>query len=156
MKEPSKTIVALFARGREIGFAVLERGELVRYGVKSVKGTRHGSAFNERVKDTLSPLLAPAEALIVTERIPATAKPGALCAAVSRQLERRSNIRVLSVAEAKKRLCGNGKATHCDLAEAVAERYPILRPHRMGNVQRVKYWERVFLAVALADAIRRK
>lgn len=149
----SEIIVALFARGREIGYAALERGVLTRYGTKSIRGSRCGNAFREQVRVALLSLGVVQDVCTVTERPSTISKPGALCTEVYRRLKRRENVRVLSISEAKRRLCGSGKATHRDLAEVAAERYAILRPHLTDHPHRIKYWERMFIAVALAETV---
>jgi hypothetical protein len=64
-------ILALFARGREIGFVWLENGLLYRYGVKTIKGKRSGSAFYKRIGKALKRLLENLrpDGIVVIERL---------------------------------------------------------------------------------------
>ena len=152
MKQPPKIIIALFARGREIGYAVLEGGELTRYGVKTIRGRRKGAAFQRTVEATASSLLADAskDAVNVFEKHDARTRLGGLAQALSRYAERwEGRTLLLSTAQAKAALCGTRKATHAALASATAERYPIIE---MGKPPQ----RHAAMAVAFADAAWRR
>ncbi len=46
-------VLSFFARGKEIGFAIIADGELIRYGVKTVSGRRCGATFKRKVEKSL-------------------------------------------------------------------------------------------------------
>ena len=158
MKQPPTPIIAFFARGGGIGFALLDGGELRRYGVKTIEGRRRGAAFTRSIENALSPLLAMLGegGLIVMERNSPASRRGALCRRMSQianRWERRGYaVCPLSLSEAKRRMCERPKATHRVLVETIATRHPILRPLvTRASIQQFKYWERVFIAMALAE-----
>ena len=152
------TTIAFFARGREIGYVRLTNGQLVRYGVKTIKGPRRGSAFTQRVEQVLSSVMdrgeVPAE--IVVERRGTGSKHGALCRTISTLAKhwKRGRYRVcsLSLDEVKDKLCDDATVTQHTLAEAIVQRYPMLCTLRNQTTdQKTKYWANVCIALALAD-----
>lgn len=161
MRNNPTAILALFARGREIGFVIIENGELWRYGVKTIKGKRRGVAFAKRVESAISPLMEAIgpHGVIVIERTESLKREGALCHILPQLLKGLTNrgysLHSISLAEVKQRLCDTRKATHRELIEAIAERYPVLRSVMIdAKAQKVKYWEKVFIAMALADGAK--
>ena len=161
IKQGPTTIVSLFVRGREIGFAVIESGALVRYGIKTIKGRRRGPAFAGRVEKALSPVLDAPNSRIVIERNSDASQQGALVKALPQIVKRLSKkgyaLYSLPLREVKKRLCDTPKATHGQLSEVIAAQYPILWPLITGaEIRGAKYWEKVFIAVALAEVAMRQ
>jgi len=153
-----KEILAFFARGREIGYVLMVNSEIYRYGVKTIKGKRSGTAFVERVAKSLLPLLetiGPA-GVVVIERRHTLKGHGALKETVSRIVPRfAQNIYPLleiSLSEAKRSLCGLPKATHLELIETISRRYPLFLPQiRDVKVHQAKYWGKVLMALAMAE-----
>ena len=100
--------------------------------------------------------------LIVTERRSRT-QQGALCQILPQVLEewekREYRVCYLSLKAVKACLCRNPKARHRDLVDEVLERYSRL-PLSIGDmtIERQKYWEKVFIALAMAEMaeVRRK
>ena len=137
----------------------MEDGDIYRYGVKTIRGRRRGSDFQERITNSLLPLfeLMGDELTIVIERIDKHAKSRGLKAVMSHALKsvaRPSDSVVgTELAEVKRSLCGSEKATHQALVETVANRYPMFWPlitHKKSHT--AKYWEKALMAVALALA----
>ena len=57
----------------------------------------------------------------------------------------------LSLDVVKASLCGNQKAMHQELVARVGKRYPVLvRLIEGGTTEKRKYWQKIFIAVALA------
>jgi hypothetical protein len=56
-KSKLTTLISFYARGREIGYVVMDAGQIVRYGIKTIKGQRRGPDFVRRVKDALASIL---------------------------------------------------------------------------------------------------
>ena len=158
---PTST-VALFARGREIGFVILDGRTITRYGVKTIKGKKQGSDLTRRVERVLAPVLAMAgsHGLIVVERDVNLSRKGMLCKAVHRLSEqwRRRGYWVASVSwkEVRERLCECREVTQYQVSFAVVyQRHPLLWPLvKRSTVQQTKYWKKVLLAAALAEAVR--
>jgi len=163
MQEKPIKILSLFARGKEIGFVIIEGGEILRYGVKTVKGKRNRPDFAKRVEKTIAPLLEiiDPKGLVVIERCSDVSKRGALCEAIGKisklWKERGYILRFISLSEAKKRICGSRKATYRELIEVVVEEYPILRILSLNSkLKKTKYWQKVLIAMALAEGVKRK
>lgn len=160
MKENPSSLVAFFARGREIGFVIMENRELLRYGVKTIKGKRQGAAFAKRVESALSPLLkiVGPHATIVIEKTENLKRPGALCQTLSQianRWEKEKQVYRLSLEEVKQHFCGSRKATNQELVQAIAERHPTLMPLITGaKAQKVNYWKKVFMVMALAEVAK--
>jgi len=157
------SIIALFARGREIGFVILENGKIVRYGVKTIKGKKQGSDLTRRVERILAPVLAMAglHSVIVIERDAELSRKGALCKAIHHLAGqwRRQNYRVrpVSWAEVVRTLCEGRRATQREVAQAILEQHPLLwQLVRQSTAYRAKYWKKVLLAAALAEVIRQR
>ena len=154
------TIIALFARGREIGFVVMHRGKIVRYGVKTITGRRRGRTFVEGIEKALADVLSLAgpQGVIVAETHKLAHHQGALCrvlADIFKRWERRGlGVCYLSLEEVKESLCRNQKATHSELVEAVADRYPPLQSLITGaTIEGQKYWQKGFVAMGLAEVV---
>jgi hypothetical protein len=156
-------IVAVFARGRELGFALFDGAELLRFGVRSIRGARRGATFEKRVADVLDALvrLAGSDARFVLEaNPPPSAEKGGLNRALRVAVEVRFDknaVYGVSLADAKRLFYGCPSATQANLIAAVAERHPACRmpdaPLRPG----VKpYGLAAILAVAFAETACRK
>lgn len=137
-----RPLLALLARGREIGFAIFDGRELLRFGVRSVRGSRRGARFVKRVAavlDGLSRLVGSDVCLVAETNLPASAEKGGLNRALREVIGNRKEnhaVRHVSLPEAKRFLCGSPSATQGDLIAVVAERHPICRlpetPKRVG------------------------
>lgn len=156
-KQISTSIIAFFARGREIGFVVMDSGQIVRYGVKTIKGSKQGSDLVQRVELTLAPVLASTglHSVIVVEGNAARLK-GALCQAVislSKQWARQGyEVRYVSWRLLKARFCGNCEATYGAVIQAVTAWHPLLWPLvHQATAPQIAYWKKVLLAAALAE-----
>lgn len=157
MKKNPTTIIAFFGRNREIGYVCMRQGDLVRYGVKTIKGSRRGGAFTRRMEQALLSVMDAAESprIIVCERRDAHSCQGALgqtMTVLARQWKaKRYRVRFVSLEEAKTDICGDGGITHQALIEAMVQRHPLLWSLINGSRQASPYWTTVCLAWALAD-----
>jgi len=151
------SLIALYTRGREIGFVILENGKIVRYGVKTIKGKKQRPDLTERIDHILTPVLAIAgPSVIVIERDATLSRKGALCKAIHHlagQWRRRGyQIRPVSWEEVVRTLCEGRRATQREVAQAILEQHPLLWPLvRQSTAYRAKYWKKVLLAAALAE-----
>lgn len=160
-KTKPTTLIGFFTRGREIGYVVMDNGQLVRYGVKTIKGRRQGPDFVRRVEDALASVLnlAGPHATVVIERRKGNSHTGALCRVVQRLLKRRAAnrrrcyaVRAVSLKEAKQEVCGDGDVTNRELSEAIIKRHPILWALISSpKVQQVHYRQPILLVTALAE-----
>lgn len=174
MKTPTN-LIALFARGREIGFVIVDaQGEIYRYGVKAIRGCKFSGTkphvagqpdvvlFGKVGKTVLQLLTLVAEpGVIVVERIDAGDRYGVLARAIAPVVERFASslfpVMPIGLTEVKRSLCDRPKATLKVLMAAVTQRYPVLWPliHEKRSHQ-VKYWQKAILAMALAIAAQEK
>ncbi len=158
------TLIAFLARGREIGFVVLNNGTVVRYGVKTIKGRkRAGPGFTRRVEQTLTPVLAMAGpgAVIVIEQDATPSQKGALCQALNslwpRWKEQGYRAYALPWEGIRWALGGSRRMTQDDIVQVVVKRQPLLWPLVTPlKAQRMKYWKKVLLAAALAEVTYRR
>jgi len=161
MPKPTNTL-ALFARGREIGFVFIDNGELLRYGVKTIKGKRRGPGFYERIGKAIEGLLENLQAngMVVIERVDSGGKQGGLAKILPHIVEQFVDkvypLMSLSLAEVKQRLCGSTKATNRALMETIAQREQIFLPLLDGKAQKRNYWKKVIMAMAMAEGTGRR
>ena len=150
-KEPA-TIVALFARGRDLSYAVFHEGVLIRFGMKSIRGKRRGTSFQRAVADAIIPLLGSSPSpIVVMERSGNESRLGALYRTLSRLQAwgcKKECICLVSLSEAKNRWCGSTRATHDQLQEAVLSRHAALHACPRSTVLGIS------LAVALGETAR--
>ncbi|MDA1193011.1 MAG: hypothetical protein O3A46_15155 [Candidatus Poribacteria bacterium] len=154
MSKRIQTTIGLFARGKEIGFAVVVNGEMTRYGVKTVTGKRTGADFRHRIASILDALTeAESSSWII---LPDKASPGALSRTVLRWAEAPRNaghVRRVSMNDVKRLICGDPGATHRALSQTVVATYPILAA---ASAKRDQPKRRVLIAVALAHVGQRR
>ena len=148
MKEPD-TIVAFFARGQELAYAVLEYGDLVRFGIKTTRGRRSGVAFESVVRRAfISVLGSSVGSLVVIEHLDGRRQLGGLSRALPRVVASALSgavVQAARVRDAKRLYCGRDSATHADLRDAVLARHPVLQTCAATTATRV------CLAVALGE-----
>lgn len=141
----------------------MEDGEILRYGVKTVKGKRNRPDFAKRVEKALSPLLKAigTQGLVVVQRGTISSKRGALCRTLDKMLKlwKKKGYRLclISLLEVKRSLCENRKATYGELIKVVAERYPVLWPLSViRKPEKTKYWGKAMIAMALVETAKRR
>lgn len=153
------TMIALMARGGEIAYVVMRHGEIWRWGIKTIRCRRSGRVFTQRVERALFSILelGGKPPVVVVEK--QVSPRGGLCRAIPNLLKRwekdsSDSLRYLSIQAVKQRVCGNCQATHRELVEAVAKKHPILWSLTTGEKAKTKYWEKVFIAVAMGQVIQ--
>lgn len=151
-------VLAIAPRTRHLGIAVLESGELVRFGVKTFPGKKTVGTLLPEVERYLDQTYASfrPERIAIEEVFYAQARRSMLLremtAAIRRWARRKGIIcRSYLPTAVKDRVC-EGKRTRRQLAEAMVRRYKFLssflKPGR-GQYAR-EYWQQMFDAVALA------
>jgi Holliday junction resolvasome RuvABC endonuclease subunit len=147
---------------RHVGFAVLEDGELLHYGVKTIRrlksphGTlKEGRRIILRLINDFRPDL-----LIVEKTFFANNRNSALLNVFAdeiRAVGRRKGLKVqrLAANTVRKLICGNGAASKDDVARAIVSRYPELGPFLTSNRRwKERFHRNMFDAVALGVAVR--
>lgn len=160
-KQIPTSIIVFFARGREIGFVLLDSGQILRYGVKTIKGKKRAPDLIQRVEDILAPALAAigTHGVIVVERLNNHSPKGALCQVLhglsKRWREQGYQVFPVSWKEVQQKLCEGEKGTRREIIQAMVERQPLLWSlFSRSTGQRAIYWKKVLLAAALAEAAK--
>jgi len=159
-KKNNKKILAIDPGTKYIGFALLEGGNLIHYGVKSIprlytstETLKEGKKIMSRLMDDFRP-----EILVVEKTFFANNKDSVLLNTFTAQIRRmgkRKGLEVLSIATntVRKAVCGNGAASKEDVAKAIVTKYPQLKPYLTSDKKwKEKYQRNMFDAVALAIA----
>jgi Holliday junction resolvasome RuvABC endonuclease subunit len=161
-KKDSERILAIDPGTRNIGFALLDKGQLVHYGVKTI---RQASSPYEKLREGRKSVLRlindfQPETLIVEKTFFPNNRNSALLnlfANEIRSVGKRKGLRVLGLAAntVRKFICGNGAASKDDVAKAMVSRYPELKPFLTSDRRwKETYHRNMFDAVALAVAAR--
>ncbi len=157
MTKKKTKILAIDPGTREMGVAFLEKGELIHYGVKSIKKEMsphdtlvEGRKIVERLISDLKP-----EILVVEKTFFANNRNSSLLNAFYYEIKaigRRKRLKVLSYAPntVKKFICGDGRASKEDVAKVIVSKYPELKVY-INNDRKWKqrYHQNMFDAVAL-------
>lgn len=138
-----------------MGLALVENGELVRFGIKTFKGRKNLEQFPLLFARYVQALIRRhrPSVLVVEEVFYPQAKLSTLLKKlvveikiVARQM--RLSFKGYSPIEVKRALC-TGKPTRANLAESVSCRFPFLVPYCRRRT-RTRYWQQMFDAVGLA------
>jgi crossover junction endodeoxyribonuclease RuvC len=151
-------ILAIDPGTREMGIALIDRGELVYQGVRTIRrgGSPHDILARGRkvvlqvVRDFRPHVLAVEKTFFARNRNAALLNVlgDEICA-----VGRRQGLRVLAFGPStiKKGICGNGHATKREVARAVVARYPELKVYLSQDRKwKERYHANMFDAVALA------
>lgn len=149
-------ILAIDPGTRTMGAALLEREKLVYHAVHAIKR----GATRERVKEARRTVLRliqdlEPDTLAIEKTCFANNRHGATLHALVRDivaLGRRKRLRVLSFAAntVKKRVCGNGRASKREVAQAVIARYPEIGVYLTQDRKwKERYHQNMFDAVAV-------
>ena len=132
-KKNTERILAIDPGTRNIGFALLDRGQLVHYGVKTIRQMnspheklREGRNIILRLINDFGPQM-----LIVEKTFFANNRNSALLNVFADEIKtvgkrKRLRVRGLAANTVRKLICGNGAASKDDVARAVVSRYPEL------------------------------
>ena len=162
-KKQTERILAIDPGTRNIGFAVLDKDQLLHYGVKTI---RQISSPHEKLREGRKIILGlindfKPKAMVVEKTFFANNRNSALLNVFAdevRAVGKRKGLRVKSLAanSVRKFICGNGAASKDDVAIAMVSRYPELRPFLTSDRRwKERYHRNMFDAVALGVAIRR-
>jgi len=152
-------VLGLFARRKEIGYAVMRGGVLYRYGVMRIRAKGNGHEFAKAVLRSLCKLLTciGSDGLIVLEQLspsPKAPKPKAdIPRIVKHFVEGVYVVTEIPLALVKQHGCDDPNATHHALVEAILPRYPVFSRHlQNAKPYKANYWEKAIIAVGLAEA----
>ena len=156
-----KQIIALFARGKSIGYVNLVNSEIYKYGVKTIREEKKSAVFFERVANSLEDLLETfvQSGVVVIERVDDLGRYGALTRAIPHVLKHSvhsgHSLMQISLGSVKQSLCDKKNASHQELIESIVHRYPIFLPLVKGvTPHKIKYWEKALMAVGLAEVAK--
>lgn len=134
MTKLSGTLIALFARNRELAYAVFDGTELIRFGIKTIRGRRRGRGFEEAIRRAVAAILRDVdEPLVVLERADDRRRQGGLPRAlpsVIASVIAPRRIRTVRLSDAKRRFCDHPDTTRGELCETISDRHPVLRASR--------------------------
>jgi len=156
--DPIRTL-ALDPGTRELGYAVLDRTELVYFGVHSFRdrsSARRVLADGQRFVGKLIAKFRP-KLFVIEKTFYVNSKRTSLLHVLAGELtnlarDHGSSVLAYAPTTVKKAITGNGAATKRELAEIlVTRRYPHLdRYLRTDTRTREQYWQNAFDAIALA------
>jgi Holliday junction resolvasome RuvABC endonuclease subunit len=159
-RKREEEILAIDPGTRNIGFALVDNGELVHYGVKTI---RRMNSPREKLKEGKRIILRllrdfGPHVLIVEKTFFANNRNSALLNEFTDEIKavgERKGLTVQSLAanSVRKLICGNGAASKDDVARAIVARYPELKPFLTSDRRwKERYHRNMFDAVALAVA----
>lgn len=162
-KKDKKRILSIDPGTRNIGFALLDDGVLVHYGVKVIRRMqspheklREGRKLILRLINDFRP-----HTLVVEKTFFAKNRNSALLNVFADEIKavgRREGLQVQSLAAntVRKLICGNGAASKDDVAKSMVSRYRELSPYLTSDRRwKERYHRNMFDAVALASAAER-
>jgi len=156
----AERILAIDTGTRNIGFVVLEKGQLLHYGVKTV---RQISSPHEKLREGRRIILGlindfKPRTMVVEKTFFANNRNSALLNVFADEIKavgRRKGLEVRSLAanSVRKLICGNGAASKDEVAIAMVSRYPELKPFLTSDRRwKERYHRNMFDALALAIA----
>ncbi len=156
MPNNTSTILAVDPGTRELGVAVIKRGELLFYAVKTVTNRKNPMAVLETINGYIRNLLEKHRpARLAIEKMFLTQKNSALLFVAAEQIKaaaKEANLPIHEYAPSavRKRLCRNGRATKREAAAVIADRFPELnRYYQRTAAWELDYYSNMFDAVAV-------
>jgi len=150
-------ILAIDPGTRHLGFAVFEGGELIHYGVKTIRRSRSPHEILAEGRGAVSRLTCyfRPTVLAVEKTFFARNRKTALLNVLADEIKivgRKKGLRVVDFAanSVRKRICGNGAASKDEIARVLVSRYPELLPYLTSDRRwKERYHRNMFDAVAL-------
>lgn len=150
------TILAIDPGTREIGVAVLDAGDLLYYGVKTIKAQGKPPVLRKEAARIVGNLIAEYQpACLALEQLLVVQQSAEFLAIAIRAIKATAEREGLMLYEyapmsVRRFICHGGKATKQEVARKVAARYPELSRylHQQSKWQEM-YYARMFDAVAL-------
>jgi len=150
-------ILAIDPGTREMGAAVLEGGQLVYYGVKTLQGQRNPAEVLRRIQKITTGLIERFRPnCLAIERTFLIQKSAPLLVVAAEEVKATARQHGLPVYEyapttVRKLICNSGRATKQETAKVMARRFPELRAYLEQRTKwEALYYANMFDAVALA------
>lgn len=152
-----KRILAIDPGTRYIGFAFLEGPNLIHCGVKTIPSIKRGSEMLRLGREFITRMISDyhADILVVEKTFFGNNRHSVLLNTFARQiylLGKKKGLTVLSIAAntVRKAICTNGAASKDEVANAIALRFPELKPYLTSNRRwKERYYRNMFDAIAL-------
>lgn len=154
MSKLSSIILAIAPGTRELGVAVIQNGELLFYGIKTVTNRKNPQTILNAISSHIRNLVKKYRpAHLAIEKMLITRQSYALLAVIAEQIKavaKESNLPICEYAPVtvRKRLCQTGRATRRETAEVLTARFPELKRYYL----RTTAWERDYYG-NLFDAV---
>ena len=150
-------ILAIDPGTREMGAAVLEGGQLVYYGVKTLQGQRNPAEVLRRIQKITTGLIERFRPdCLAIERMFLIQKSASLLVVTAEEVKATARQHGLPIYEyaptvVRKLICGSGRATKQEAAKVMARRFPELCTYLEQRTKwEALYYANMFDAVALA------
>lgn len=155
-----QNILAIDPGTRYIGFALLDKGELVHYGVKTISKMKSSNETLMRGRKIILRLINDfqPQVLVVEKTFFGNNKDSILLNTFVKQIQtigKKKRLEVVSIATntVRKAICGNGTASKEDVARAIVSRFPELQPYLTSDRKwKERFQQNMFDAVALGLA----
>lgn len=157
MPRNNKKILAIDPGTRKMGVALLENGDLIYHGVKSIKKCKSPHETLKNGKKTILRLIEDfrPNTLVVEKAFFANNRNAALLNVFVDEIKsiaQRKRLKVLSFAPntVKKQIFGYGRASKMDVARIIVSKFPELKVYlTQDRAWKEKYHQNMFDAVAL-------
>lgn len=157
-----QNILAIDPGTRYIGFALLDMGELVHYGVKTISKMKSSNETLMRGRKIILRLINDfqPQVLVVEKTFFANNKDSVLLNTFVKQIQavgKKRGLKVMSIATntVRKVICGNGAASKEEVARAIVSRFSELQPYLTSNMRwKERFHQNMFDAVALGVACK--
>ena len=156
MRPKQPTILAVDPGTKEIGVAVLSKGELIYYGVKTLRKRSSPGEILSQAKQVISRLVTDFEPeYLAIEKTFLVQKSASLLVVTAEEIKAAARALGLVVYEyaptlVRKLICQTGKGTKAEVARVVSARFPELRRYLEGRSQwETLYYANMFDAIAL-------
>jgi len=157
MSNNNKKVLAIDPGTREMGIAFLDKGNLIYYGVKTIKRSKSPHETLKEGRRTILRLIKDfkPKVLVVEKAFFANNRNVALLNIFFDEIMaigRRKKLKVLSFVPStvKKQICGNGRATKREVARVIVSKFPELKVYlTQDRAWKERYHQNMFDAVAL-------
>jgi crossover junction endodeoxyribonuclease RuvC len=157
MSVANTRILAIDPGTREMGVALLEGGNLVHHGVKTIKNRRSPHEILKEGRGIIVRLINDFRpGVLVVEKTFFSSKRSALLNVFADDIQalgKRKGLKVVSFAPntVKKFISGNGRASKEEVAQVIVSKFPELKVYLTQDRKwKLRYHENMFDAVALA------
>ncbi|MBI4652127.1 crossover junction endodeoxyribonuclease RuvC [Candidatus Desantisbacteria bacterium] len=155
IKQP-KRILAVDPGTRYFGVVVIEDGELIYYGVKTIKTNQPPQKRINEAKAIIQKLidLYQPHTLIIKKPKPHWSRQSKLLLKITgviKEMAKANRMRIKNITpdQVRERICGNAKANKNEMLNVLLQKYPALRIIIDINKTKDIYWNHLFGAIVL-------